>query len=183
MTIPNASSCTRLLTQSLSLYRFVVSRIQGRLIFFPFSRTARLTEAGPGQAMTSQRPISKSWWGQGKQQEPRSELRAQPRPRGRRRRCWTRMTATPQSRLGWSRNCSASRTGSKAQWGAGWPAERQGSRRDGGELELLLEWRAGTSAGEDILAGMMIRPQLSCVKQSGQCLLKGMGAGAVGLHD
>ena len=173
------------ITQSLSLYRFCFSN-SGAAYIFPFfsNGPAHRSRAGPGPScVTSKRPISKSWWGQGKQQEPRSELRAQPRPRGRRRRCWTRMTATPQSRLGWSRNCSASRTGSKAQWGAGWPAERQGSRRDGGELELLLEWRAGTSAGEDILAGMMIRPQLSCVKQSGQCLLKGMGAGAVGLHD
>ena len=130
MTIPNASSCTRLLTQSLSLYRFVVSRIQGRLIFFPFSRTARLTEAGPGQAMTSQRPISKSWWGQGKQQEPRSELRAQPRPRGRRRGCSTRLTAIPQSRPGWSSQRVEPGPG---HWHTG---RHSGEQPEGGQLSV-----------------------------------------------
>ena len=42
-------------------------------------------------------------------------------------------------------------------------------------------WRAGTAAGEDIVAGMMIRPPLSCVKQSatsGTMPAPGDGGGA-----
>ena len=46
MTIPNASSCTRLLTPSFSLYRFVVSR---RNIFTPFfsNGPTNQSQAGP----------------------------------------------------------------------------------------------------------------------------------------
>ena len=51
--IPNAGSCTRLLTPSFSLYRFVVSRTSGAEYICPLSsRTARLTKAGPAQAAT-----------------------------------------------------------------------------------------------------------------------------------
>ena len=92
------------ITQSLSLYRFCFSN-SGAAYIFPFfsNGPAHRSRAGPGPScVTSKRPISKSWWGQGKQQEPRSELRAQPRPRGRRRGCSTRLTAIPQSRPGWS---------------------------------------------------------------------------------
>ena len=42
-------------------------------------------------------------------------------------------------------------------------------------------WRAGTAAGEDIVAGVMIRPPLSCVKQSatsGTMPAPGDGGGA-----
>ena len=53
MTIPNASSCTRLLTPSFSLYHFVVSRTSGAEYICPLSsRTARRTNAGPAQAVT-----------------------------------------------------------------------------------------------------------------------------------
>ena len=75
MTIPNASSCTRLLTPSFSLYRFVVSRTSGAQYICPLSsRTAQRTIAGPAQAVTSHRPISKSWWGS--RQETRTTARA-----------------------------------------------------------------------------------------------------------
>ena len=131
------------ITQSLSLYRFVVSRIQGRLIFFPFSRTARLTEAGPGQAMTSQRPISKSWWGQGKQQEPRSELRAQPRPRGRRRGCSTRLTAIPQSRPGWSQRVEPGHIGRHS-------GEQGGQLSVRGRDETVESWNCCWSGEQEL---------------------------------
>ena len=79
MTIPtrNASSCTRLLTPSFSFYRFVVSRTSGAEYIWPLSsRTARLSNAGPAQAVTSHRPISKSWWGS--RQETGTTARAGP---------------------------------------------------------------------------------------------------------
>ena len=54
MTIPNASSCTRLLTPSFSLYRFVISRTSGAQYICPLSsRTAQRTNAGPAQAVTT----------------------------------------------------------------------------------------------------------------------------------
>ena len=53
MTIPNASSCTRLLTPSFSLYRFVISRTSGAQYICPLSsRTARLTKSRQAQAVT-----------------------------------------------------------------------------------------------------------------------------------
>ena len=52
-TIPNARSCTRLLTPSFSLYRFVVSRTSGAEYNRPLSsRTTRQTNARPAQAVT-----------------------------------------------------------------------------------------------------------------------------------
>ena len=54
MTIPNDSSCTRLLTPLFSLYRFVISRTSGAEYICPLSsQTARRTNAGPTQAVTS----------------------------------------------------------------------------------------------------------------------------------
>ena len=49
--------------------------------------------------------------------------------------------------------------------GAGWPAGRRESRR----------WRAGTAAGEDVVAAVMIRPPLSCVKYSATSGTMGWG--------
>ena len=60
MTIPNASSCTRLLTPSFSLYRFVVFRTLGAEYICPLSsRTARLrltTERQAGPSCDGVRP-------------------------------------------------------------------------------------------------------------------------------
>ena len=52
MTMPKASSCTRLLTPSFSSYRFVISRTSGAEYICPLSsRTARRTNVGPAQAV------------------------------------------------------------------------------------------------------------------------------------
>ena len=53
LTIPYASSCTRLLTPSFSLYRFIISRTSGAQYICRLpSRTAQRTNAGPAQAVT-----------------------------------------------------------------------------------------------------------------------------------
>ena len=103
---------------------------------------------------------------------------AQPRPERRR---WgrSRTASAAQYPGSWSRKGGASRTGSQVPWGAGWPLASWASRVE------TRRWRAGTAAGEDVVAGVMSRPPLSCVKQSatsGTMPAPGHGGGR-GRHD
>ena len=53
---PGPMECTRLLTSSFSLHRFLVSRIQGRLIFAPSSFFSESVELGWPSAPNPGRP-------------------------------------------------------------------------------------------------------------------------------
>ena len=90
-----------------------------------------------------------------------------------RRRWWCSMTASAEQCRGQVTKSRSEANLVTGTVGGGWTAERRESE--------TRRWRAGTAAGEDIMAGVMIRPPVSCVKQSatsGTMPAPGDGGGA-----